>query len=98
MGAAVRLWLEVDAPEILPVEDKALYEAANPVVDGRVQWDDEANEAREDAIVRKLLERPVSVVIMGGGHDLSDNVERLAPEAEYVRVATHEYLRQAAAE
>ena len=90
MGAAVRLWLEVEAPEILPVEDKALYEAANPVVDGQVQWDDEANEGREDAIVRKLLERPVSVVILGGGHDLSDNIERLAPACGYVRVETHQ--------
>jgi hypothetical protein len=43
--------------------------------------------------VRKLLERPASVVILGGGHDLSDNVEWLAPDAEYVRVAMHEYLR-----
>ena len=30
LDAAVRLWLEVEAPEVLPVEDKARYEAALP--------------------------------------------------------------------
>jgi len=33
---------------------------------------------REDAIVRKLLAQPVSVIILGGGHDLAENVRRLS--------------------
>lgn len=39
----------------VPSEDTAAYRAANPVQDGRVVFDEKANEAREDSIVRSLL-------------------------------------------
>ena len=38
-----------------PVEDEATYEAANPAKDGKVVFDEKANEVRENAIVRSLL-------------------------------------------
>ena len=45
-------------------------------------------EARENFIVRTLLESgPVTYVILGGSHDLAENVERLTGgKAEYLRV------------
>ena len=36
----------------------------------------QANERREDAIVRKLLKHDWCVVVLGGDHDLSDNADR----------------------
>jgi hypothetical protein len=46
-------------------------------------------ERWEDTIVRNVLtpESPVAVLILGGGHDLADNVEAIAGgQVEYVRV------------
>ena len=41
-------------------------------------------EAREDAMVRNRLSEKFAVVILGGGHDLGDNVPG---GCEYVRVS-----------
>ena len=51
----------------------------------RSPWTKQKIEAREDAIVKRLLKQPVSVVVLGGAHDLSDNVKRMAG-VEYIRV------------
>ena len=63
---------------------------SKPFKDGRVtEFDTEANQCREDVIVRTMLssESHVIVLVMGGGHDLSDNVERIGGgTVEYVRV------------
>jgi hypothetical protein len=93
IGAPGRLMLADEFEEVLPIEDDEVLEAANPVgSDGTVQFDPEVNERREDAIVRNLLSAgPVAVVVLGGGHDLSDNVPE---DCEYVRVVTKQY-RQA---
>ena len=44
--------------------------------DGRIVFDEKSNEAREDAIVRNLMKTPrgTAVLVLGGAHDLSDNV------------------------
>ncbi|MEX0805830.1 MAG: hypothetical protein WD688_21305 [Candidatus Binatia bacterium] len=73
----------------MPCEDETLLDAAKPIADdGMYREDAAAIEAREDFIVRTLLESgPVSYVILGGSHDLKDNVERLSGgKAEYLRV------------
>lgn len=92
IGAPGRLMLADQFEEVLPIEDGELLEAANPVGnDGTVRFDGETNERREDAIVRKLLKAgPLSVVVLGGGHDLSDNVPE---DCEYVRIVTKQYRR-----
>lgn len=92
IGAAGRLMLADELEEVLPIEEDELLEAANPVGnDGTVRFDAEANERREDVIVRKLLAAgPVAVVVLGGGHDLSDNVPE---DFEYVQVVTKQYRR-----
>ena len=83
--------------KVLPAEDKAAHEAARPVrKDGKVTFDPMRNDAREDAIVKNVLAGgPVSILILGGAHDLSDNV----PDGcQYIRVGTKAYQRMAANE
>jgi len=50
----------------------------------------QAAEPRQDAQVRAIIEGgPLALVILGGAHDLTDNVRKLAGRAgEYVRVTT----------
>jgi hypothetical protein len=43
-------------------------------------------------MVRNLAEAgPVAVIVLGGAHDLSESVKRLAPGAESLRVTTAQY-------
>ena len=70
IGAAGQLLVTGELAEILPVEDTAAYDAANPIGDdGTVTLDEEKIEARQDAQVRRMLKREVSLVILGGAHD-----------------------------
>jgi hypothetical protein len=34
---------------------------------------------------RALAVRPVAVIVLGGDHDLSGSIHRLAPRSEYIR-------------
>ena len=77
LGVPGQLLIDGQIEAVLPAEDKAAYEAANPVKpDGRIVFDQKAIEARENAIVRKMLHQSskVAVVVLGGSHDLSDNI------------------------
>jgi hypothetical protein len=48
--------------------------------------------ARHDAQVKlAMTQGPVALLLLGGAHDLSDSVRRLAPGCEYVRVTTWLY-------
>ncbi len=94
LGAAV----QVEGLEVLPSEDPEAMEAANPIKDWKVQFDEEANERREGAIVRNVLasESPVVVLVLGGGHDLSNSVEAIGGGAvEYVRVQVKAHRKAA---
>jgi len=94
VGAAGRLLMAGELAEVLPAEDDVPFEAANPVgKDGTVAIDLEKNEQREDAQVQNLLKGgPLVVVVLGGAHDLADNIERLADqECRYVSVTTRAY-------
>lgn len=86
LGAASR----VDGLEIRPAEDADAMESANPVNGGKVHFDAAARERRESAIVRKVLAEgsPVVVLVLGGGHDLADNVP---PGVDVVRVGVTRY-------
>lgn len=88
IGAAGRLLLSRELDEVRPVEDAALLRAANPIrANSRLEFDQAANDRREDAIVRQLLECGGGVVILGGGHDLAANIEAASGgSCEYVRV------------
>jgi hypothetical protein len=91
--AAARLAVAGE-PEILPLDDDELLEAAKPVTpDGRVRADPRKVEARHDSQVRAALASgPCAFVILGGDHDLSASVRRLGGgSAEYLRVTTRAY-------
>lgn len=81
--------------KILPVEDREAWENANPLKgDGAVILDEEAIEARQDAQVKKMLDHgPLALVILGGGHDLSDNIKRLPNDCQYIVVTTKSHRR-----
>lgn len=92
VGAAGRLLMAGELAAVLPIESETPFEGANPVSeDGTVTLDLKKNEQREDAQVRNLLKgEPLVVVVLGGAHDLSDNIIRLADEScRYVSVTTH---------
>jgi len=94
-GPAAQLFATGRLGEIEPVESQTLFDAANPFdADGEFRGlSTAAQEAREDYIVGRLLEGgPVTLVLLGGAHDLRDNIERLAGgTCEYVRVRSPGY-------
>jgi len=57
-GAAGQLYMKGEVEEILPLDDAKLLKAAKPIDDeGAVRYDKEKIEAREDAMIRKMLEK-----------------------------------------
>ena len=96
MGAAGQLLMSDELDDVLAVEDARLYEEANPLSeDGHIVLDPETIEAREDAMVKKMLDcEPFAFIVLGGDHDLSDNIERLSGgTCEYLTVETGWYSR-----
>lgn len=94
VGAAGRLLLSGELKAILPAEDAKCLEAANPVgSEGKVRLNAEADERREDAIVRSILDgERVAVIVLGGDHDLADNLQRLSDgSCQYVRIEAKRY-------
>ena len=80
IGAAGRLYLAGELEEVLPLDDaKVLKEAYPLTADGKITLDAKAIEARQDAQVRAMIDKgPFALCILGGAHDLADNVKRLA--------------------
>jgi hypothetical protein len=74
---------------VLPLDDAGLLDAAKPGSGGEVER--VKLEARHDAQVKALASGPCSVLVLGGGHDLSASVRRLGGTAEYIRVTTGRY-------
>ena len=94
MGAAGRLLVSGEIEEVLPVEDHELLDAANPITsDGQVQFDAEKVQARRDAIVQNMLKAgSFGLMILGGDHDLTENVKRVGEgKCEYIRVTLKRY-------
>ena len=77
IGAPGQLLIDGHIKAVVPAEEAQAYEAANPVQpDGTIVFDEKANEARESAIVKNLMKASsgTAVIVLGGAHDLSDNV------------------------
>jgi hypothetical protein len=93
-GATGRLYREGKIKELLPLEDAAAWKAAYPEKkDGALVM-----EKREDAQVANMLKQTgIVLVVMGGGHDLSDNLQRAGVKVEYLRVETRTYRKLALA-
>jgi hypothetical protein len=94
MGAAAQLLISNELNSVLPLENAAAFEKANPVgKDGKIRFDDAAEEKREDEMVKILLKgQGMKVIVLGGGHDLADNMKRMKlGSVQYVRVSSKEY-------
>lgn len=76
IGAAGRLYLSGALEDVLPCETEEMLKKADPVRDGKLVLDEKEIEEREAAIVERLLKANTRVVliVLGAGHDLSDNV------------------------
>ena len=81
--------------EVRAADDAAAHAAANPVQsDGTVRWDAAADARREQAIADRLLaaEEPLVVVVLGGRHDLNDELD--APDdVRLVRIEVRAWQR-----
>ena len=99
-----RLLMEGKIQAVLPLEEITSYEAADPVTeDGKVVLDRKRIEARQTAQAKRLLNGGrFALIILGGAHDLSDNLDCFSGgKAEYIRVATkrwHEFAGNAGKE
>ena len=81
---------------LLPLDDATMLDKADPLTaTGGVALRPDAIEARQDAQVRTLLEAgEFAFVILGGAHDLQDNVVKLSDgSCEYLVVTTEAYRR-----
>jgi hypothetical protein len=94
LGVPGMLLIAGEIDEVLPLEDADLFVAANPVTpDGKVKIDLEKLKARRDAQVKAVLDKGgVGLIVLGGSHDLSENVRRLGQgRCEYIRVTTRRF-------
>lgn len=97
VGAAGQLVMSGELKKVLPTETKKSLKDASPFdAEGKVRLDEAQIERRENVIVKHLMKGgPLVVVILGGGHDLSNN---LPEDCEYIRVAMKEYRRASSQE
>ena len=94
VGAAGRLLLAGEIGAVLALDDGPLLDLAKPVTpDGRVKFDSSKVRQREDAQVKAAINAgPFALIVLGGAHDLSDSIRRVAgADCEYVRVTTKAY-------
>lgn len=87
IGAAGQLFLSGELKGVLPLDDEETLNAAKPDQYGKLS--PIAQEAREDAQVRRLVRGSgVSVILLGAQDDLSDNVQKLDLSCELVVVTS----------
>jgi hypothetical protein len=88
IGAAGRLLASQEIELVLPLDHAELLEKAKPVrPDGRIRLDPAAIDRRRDGHVRAVLDQgPCGLIVLGGAHDLSENVRRRSKTCEYLWV------------
>ena len=94
VGAAGHLLLTGEIDSVLALDDGRLLDLAKPVTpDRRVKFDSSKVRQREDAQVMAVINAgPFALIVLGGAHDLSDSIRRVAgADCEYVRVTTKAY-------
>jgi hypothetical protein len=76
IGTPGQLLIDGHIKTVIPAEDAKTFAAANPVqADGRIVFDKKANEVRENTVVKRMIKASgIAVLVLGGAHDLSDNV------------------------
>ena len=93
-GAAAQAMLAGDIGELRAAEDEITSERARVEAVTHLVFDGPANDAREAAIVQRLVASgPLAVIVLGGDHDLSRHV-RAIPDCEYLRVFVEGYPEQ----
>jgi hypothetical protein len=90
LGAPGKLLIAGELDAVHPSDDAELHALANPVQGSQLRFDASANEAREAGIVKLLLNSKLAVVVLGGEHDLANN---LPPNVEYIRVTLTAYQK-----
>jgi hypothetical protein len=98
IGAAGRLLMSGELQEVLPLDDAELLDAAGPVLaNGKLTFDAAKLQARRDAMVQlALAEDHAAVIVLGGSHDLTENVRGIVGEGcEYIRVTGHAFREYA---
>lgn len=90
VGTPGKLMMAGQLDQVLPTEtEKSIKDGAPFDAKGNVKLDADKIEKREDVIVEHLLKgESVVFVILGGAHDLSNNIP---DDCEYIRVATKKY-------
>lgn len=93
LGAVGRLMVDGDLSDVSPLDEADLLKTANPIQGGKIAFDAAADEAREDTMARRLMAAgPVAVVILGGEHDLADNLRKVSRSHTYTKLQTPKYL------
>ena len=88
IGAAGLLYMNGELERIMPLEDETAFAKANPVTSGgTVVFDDAANDSRQDAIARRIIDahEPVSLIVLGGGHKIDGDLWQLSTGKVYCR-------------
>lgn len=96
LGSPAQLLISNQLKSVLPLESAEAFEKANPIgKDGKVRFDESAEDKREDEMLKILMkEEGIKVIVLGGGHDLSDNLRRMKVDSVlYVRVSGKQYER-----
>ena len=89
IGAPGRLLMADKLMRVLPADDRDLLKKANPILKDGVKINEVAVEECEKFMVSQMVgSRIAAVIVLGGGHDLSDNIPA---NCEYVRVTTQQY-------
>lgn len=93
LGAIGQLIRSEEIADYLPLEDSATLLAADPLgPDGKLRSNPVAEKAREDEMAKRLLATgPVAIVVLGGDHDLEDNLKKLLPSVRYQKLQTAKY-------
>jgi hypothetical protein len=88
VGAAGRLLASQEIEKGLPLDRTELLEKAKLVrPDGKIRLDPAAIDRRRDGHVRAVLDKgPVGLIVLGGAHDLAEQVRRHSKTCEYIRV------------
>ena len=97
VGAVGRMLMADELDRVFALDDENLLDAANPVqANGTIEFNPAADAAREDGMAKRLLaSTPVVIAVLGGEHDLTDNLQKLSTHHEYVVRETPKYRQLA---
>jgi hypothetical protein len=95
IGAAGQLQMTGELQEVLPLDRASALERADPLVGEGVELDSATIEARQDAQAKVLVKAgKFALVILGGAHDLQDNLAKVSDGGcEYLSVTSRWYRR-----